>query len=164
METMNVKDFYYDLPQELIAQDPLKDRSASRLLVMHRDTGALEHRVFKDIVDYLRPGDCLVINDTKVIPARLFGVKADTGAKIEVLLLKRRDQNVWETLVKPGKKCRPGTEIVWARCPCPLTSPISLRTRTAIRPSTQSMTALRRLLLQDCISQRSFCSRSRIWE
>ncbi len=113
METMNVKDFYYDLPQELIAQDPLKDRSASRLLVMHRDTGALEHRVFKDIVDYLRPGDCLVINDTKVIPARLFGVKADTGAKIEVLLLKRRDQNVWETLVKPGKKCRPGTEIVF---------------------------------------------------
>ncbi|MCI8579104.1 MAG: tRNA preQ1(34) S-adenosylmethionine ribosyltransferase-isomerase QueA [Lachnospiraceae bacterium] len=110
---MNVKDFYYDLPQELIAQDPLKDRSASRLLVMHRDTGALEHRVFKDIVDYLRPGDCLVINDTKVIPARLFGVKADTGAKIEVLLLKRRDQNVWETLVKPGKKCRPGTEIVF---------------------------------------------------
>ena len=92
METMNVKDFYYDLPQELIAQDPLKDRSASRLLVMHRDTGALEHRVFKDIVDYLRPGDCLVINDTKVIPARLFGVKADTGAKIEVLLLKRREK------------------------------------------------------------------------
>lgn len=113
METMNVKDFYYDLPQELIAQDPLEDRSASRLLVMNRATGELEHRVFKDVVEYLRPGDCLVINDTKVIPARLFGVKADTGAKIEVLLLKRRDQNVWETLVKPGKKCRPGAEIVF---------------------------------------------------
>lgn len=113
METMNVKDFYYDLPQELIAQDPLEDRSASRLLVMNRATGELEHRVFKDVVEYLRPGDCLVINDTKVIPARLFGVKADTGAKIEVLLLKRRDQNVWETLVKPGKKCRPGTELVF---------------------------------------------------
>ena len=110
METMNVKDFYYDLPQELIAQDPLKDRSASRLLVMHRDTGALEHRVFKDIVDYLRPGDCLVINDTKVIPARLFGVRADMGAKVEILLLKRREGDVWETLVKPGKKARPGTE------------------------------------------------------
>lgn len=113
MQTMNVKDFYYDLPQELIAQDPLKDRSASRLLVMNRESGKLEHRVFKDVVDYLRPGDCLVINDTRVIPARLFGVKADTGAKIEVLLLKRRDQNIWETLVKPGRKCRPGTEIVF---------------------------------------------------
>ena len=113
METMNVKDFYYDLPQELIAQDPLEDRSASRLLVLNRKTGELEHRVFKDVVDYLRPGDCLVINDTKVIPARLFGVKADTGAKIEVLLLKRRDQNIWETLVKPGKKCRPGTELIF---------------------------------------------------
>lgn len=113
MQTMNVKDFYYDLPQELIAQDPLKDRSASRLLVMNRESGKLEHRVFKDVVNYLRPGDCLVINDTRVIPARLFGVKADTGAKIEVLLLKRRDQNIWETLVKPGRKCRPGTEIVF---------------------------------------------------
>ncbi len=113
MQTMNVKDFYYELPQELIAQDPLKDRSASRLLVMNRESGKLEHRVFKDVVDYLRPGDCLVINDTRVIPARLFGVKADTGAKIEVLLLKRRDQNIWETLVKPGRKCRPGTEIVF---------------------------------------------------
>ena len=106
-------DFYFDLPQELIAQDPLEDRSASRLLVLNRKTGELEHRVFKDVVDYLRPGDCLVINDTKVIPARLFGVKADTGAKIEVLLLKRRDQNIWETLVKPGKKCRPGTELIF---------------------------------------------------
>jgi len=113
METMNVKDFYFDLPQELIAQDPLDDRSASRLLVMDKHTGEIEHRVFRDIVEYLRPGDCLVINDTKVIPARLFGVKADTQAKIEVLLLKRRENDVWETLVKPGRKCRVGTELVF---------------------------------------------------
>ena len=108
---MDVKDFYFDLPEELIAQDPLKDRSSSRLLVLDKDTGEVQHRVFRDIVEYLRPGDCLVINDTKVIPARLFGVKKDTGAKIEVLLLKRRENDIWETLVRPGKKCRPGTVI-----------------------------------------------------
>ena len=108
---MDVKDFYFDLPEELIAQDPLKDRSSSRLLVLDRDTGEVQHRVFRDIVEYLRPGDCLVINDTKVIPARLFGIKKDTGAKIEILLLKRRDNDIWETLVRPGKKCRPGTVI-----------------------------------------------------
>lgn len=108
---MDVKDFYFDLPEELIAQDPLEDRTASRLLVMDKHTGEIEHRVFRDILDYLRPGDCLVVNDTKVIPARLFGVKADTQAKIEVLLLKRKDHDVWETLVKPGKKCKPGTVI-----------------------------------------------------
>lgn len=108
---MDVKDFYFDLPEELIAQDPLEDRSASRLLVMDKNTGEIEHRVFRDIVDYLRPGDCLVVNDTKVIPARLFGVKADTRAKIEVLLLKRKENDVWETLVKPGRKCKPGTVI-----------------------------------------------------
>ncbi len=108
---MDVKDFYFDLPEELIAQDPLEDRSSSRLLVMDKNTGEIEHRVFRDIVDYLRPGDCLVVNDTKVIPARLFGVKADTQAKIEVLLLKRKENDVWETLVKPGRKCRPGTVI-----------------------------------------------------
>lgn len=106
---MNVKDFYFDLPQELIAQDPLDDRSASRLLVMDKETGEIEHRIFRDIVSYLKPGDCLVINDTKVIPARLFGVKEDTQAKIEVLLLKRKENDIWETLVKPGKKCKPGT-------------------------------------------------------
>ncbi len=106
---MDLKDFYYDLPQELIAQDPLLDRSASRLLKMDRKTGAYEHRIFKDIKEYLKPGDCLVINDTKVIPARLFGVKEGTGAKIEVLLLKRTGEKTWETLVKPGKKARPGT-------------------------------------------------------
>ena len=99
---MNVRDFYFELPQELIAQDPLEDRSSSRLLALDKNTGAMEHRHFRDIVEYLRPGDCLVINDTKVIPARLFGVKEDTQAKIEVLLLKRRDNDTWETLVKPG--------------------------------------------------------------
>jgi S-adenosylmethionine:tRNA ribosyltransferase-isomerase len=108
---MDVKDFYFDLPQELIAQDPLEDRSSSRLLVMDKTTGEIEHRIFRDIVEYLHPGDCLVINDTKVIPARLFGVKEGTQAKIELLLLKRRQNDIWETLVKPGKKCKPGTVI-----------------------------------------------------
>lgn len=108
---MELKDFNYDLPEELIAQDPLTDRSSSRLMVLNRYTGAIEHRVFADITDYLRPGDCLVINDTKVIPARLMGVKADTGATIEVLLLKRRPEDVWECLVKPGKKARSGARI-----------------------------------------------------
>ena len=108
---MDVKDFYYDLPQELIAQDPLEDRSSSRLMVLDKATGEVEHRHFKDIVDYLRPGDCLVINNTKVIPARLYGVKEGTEAKIEILLLKRKENDVWETLVKPGKKCKIGTRI-----------------------------------------------------
>lgn len=110
---MNVKDFYFDLPQELIAQDPLEDRSSSRLLVLDRQTGEIRHRHFTDILEYLQPGDCLVINDTKVIPARLFGVKKETQAKIELLLLKRREKDIWETLVKPGKKAKPGTEIVF---------------------------------------------------
>lgn len=108
---MNVSDFNFDLPQELIAQDPLEDRSASRLLVLDKETGAIEHKGFRDITSYLRKGDCLVINDTKVIPARLFGVKEDTEAKIEVLLLKRKERDIWETLVKPGKKAKPGTVI-----------------------------------------------------
>ena len=110
---MKTSDFYYDLPQELIAQDPLEDRSSSRLLVLDRKTGEMEHRVFRDITEYLRPGDCLVVNNTKVIPARLLGVKEDTGAGIEILLLKRKEDNVWETLVKPGKKARPGARIVF---------------------------------------------------
>ena len=108
---MDVKDFYFDLPQELIAQDPLEDRSSSRLLVLDKKTGEIEHHTFRDIVSYLKKGDCLVINDTKVIPARLFGVKEDTQAKIEVLLLKRKETDIWETLVKPGKKAKPGTVI-----------------------------------------------------
>lgn len=108
---MKTSDFYFDLPEELIAQDPLEDRSSSRLLVLDRNTGEMEHRIFRDIVEYLNPGDCLVVNNTKVIPARLFGSKVGTDAKIEVLLLKRRENNIWETLVKPGKKCRIGTKI-----------------------------------------------------
>ena len=110
---MDVKDFYFDLPEELIAQDPLEDRSSSRLLVLDKETGEVSHRIFKDIVSYLRKGDCLVINDTKVIPARLFGEKEGTQAKIEVLLLKRRENDIWEVLVKPGKKAKPGTVILF---------------------------------------------------
>lgn len=108
---MKTSDFYFDLPQELIAQDPLEDRSSSRLLVLDRESGKTQHRVFRDIIEYLNPGDCLVVNNTKVIPARLYGSKIGTDAKIEVLLLKRRENNVWETLVKPGKKCRVGAKI-----------------------------------------------------
>lgn len=110
---MDLKDFNYDLPEELIAQDPLDDRSSSRLMVLHKDTGRIEHKIFRDIIDYLNPGDCLVINDTKVIPARLMGIKEDTGAAIEVLLLKRNADDVWECLVKPGKKARTGARIVF---------------------------------------------------
>ncbi len=110
---MDVKDFDYDLPEELIAQDPLEDRSSSRLMVLDKKTGEVSHHVFKEIINYLRPGDCLVLNNTKVIPARLFGVKEGTLAKIEILLLKRRQNDVWETLVKPGKKAKPGTKIIF---------------------------------------------------
>lgn len=110
-EKMKTSDFYYDLPEELIAQDPLADRSASRLLHLDRETGEIEHTDFKHITRYLNPGDCLVINDTKVIPARLYGSKVGTDAGIEILLLKRKGDNVWETLVKPGKKAKPGTVI-----------------------------------------------------
>lgn len=111
METLLKKDFYFDLPQELIAQDPLADRSSSRLLVLDKRTGTVEHKVFTDILDYLKAGDCLVLNNTKVIPARLIGTKAETGASIEVLLLKRHENDIWETLVKPGKKARQGAVI-----------------------------------------------------
>ncbi len=110
---MDVKDFYYELPEELIAQDPLEDRSSSRLMVLDKNTGEIEHKHFKDILSYLNPGDCLVINNTKVIPARLFGVKEGTQAKIEILLLKRKENDIWETLVKPGKKAKPGTKIIF---------------------------------------------------
>ena len=108
---MNLHDFYYELPQELIAQDPLEDRSGSRLLILDRESGRMEHHIFRELPAYLCPGDCLVINDTKVIPARLIGSREETGAKVEVLLLKRREDNVWETLVKPGKKARPGVKL-----------------------------------------------------
>ena len=108
---MNVTDFNFELPQELIAQDPLEDRAASRLLVLNKETGNISHRHFRDIRQYVKKGDCLVINDTKVIPARLIGHKLGTDAKIEVLLLKRKSDNVWETLVKPGKKMKEGAEV-----------------------------------------------------
>ena len=108
---MKLTDFYYDLPEELIAQDPLEKRSDSRLMVIGREDGDIEHKHFYDILNYVNQGDCLVINDTKVIPARLMGVKEDTKASIEVLLLKRKEEKVWETLVKPGKKARVGARI-----------------------------------------------------
>ncbi|MCM1257224.1 MAG: tRNA preQ1(34) S-adenosylmethionine ribosyltransferase-isomerase QueA [Roseburia sp.] len=108
---MDVKDFYYDLPQELIAQDPLEHRDDSRLMVLNKSSGEVRHRIFRDITEYLKPGDCLVINNTKVIPARLYGIKEETGAQIEILLLKRREKDIWETLVKPGRKVKIGTRI-----------------------------------------------------
>lgn len=111
MKELLKSDFYFDLPQEQIAQDPLEDRSSSRLLVLNKETGEMQHRHFSDILEYLQAGDCLVLNNTKVIPARLMGVKEETGAAIEVLLLKRRENDIWETLVKPGKKARPGAVI-----------------------------------------------------
>ena len=111
MSELKTSDFYFDLPEELIAQDPLEDRSSSRLLMLNKETGKTEHHIFKEVIDYLNPGDCLVLNNTKVIPARLLGVKEDTGAAVEVLLLKRHEGDVWETLVKPGKKCRPGARL-----------------------------------------------------
>ncbi|MCR4801565.1 MAG: tRNA preQ1(34) S-adenosylmethionine ribosyltransferase-isomerase QueA [Lachnospiraceae bacterium] len=115
METIGLqtKDYYFDLPQEQIAQDPLDDRSSSKLLILNKHTGKRKHQTFRDIKEYLQPGDCLVLNNTKVIPARLIGCKEGTGAKVELLLLKRKENDVWETLVKPGKKARPGAKIVF---------------------------------------------------
>lgn len=113
MANLSKSDFYFDLPEELIAQDPLADRSSSRLLVLNQNTGKIQHSIFKDIIDLLNPGDCLVLNNTKVIPARLLGHKEDTGAAVEVLLLKRNQDDIWETLVKPGKKCKPGARLVF---------------------------------------------------
>lgn len=113
MEGFKTSDYDFALPQELIAQDPLADRSSSRLLTLDKRSGAVEHHQFREIVSWLRPGDCLVLNNTKVIPARLYGVKEGTGAVIEVLLLKRRERDVWETLVRPGRKVRPGVRLVF---------------------------------------------------
>ncbi|MBR6326546.1 MAG: tRNA preQ1(34) S-adenosylmethionine ribosyltransferase-isomerase QueA [Lachnospiraceae bacterium] len=110
---MTKSDFYFDLPQELIAQDPLEDRSSSRLLLVDKHTGETRHEIFRNITRYLRPGDLLVCNDTKVIPARLLGEREGTGGHVEVLLLKRREGDVWETLVRPGKKCRPGQRLTF---------------------------------------------------
>ncbi len=112
-EVVKTEDFYFDLPEELIAQDPLLDRSSSRLLVLDKETGEIEHQSFRHVIDYLEDGDCLVINDTKVLPARLIGERENTGGKVEVLLLKRHTGDVWEALVKPGKKARPGMRIVF---------------------------------------------------
>ena len=171
---MDVKDFYYDLPQELIAQDPLEDRSSSRLMVLDKITGEVEHRHFKDITEYLRPGDCLVINNTKVIPARLYGVKEGTEAKIEILLLKRKENDIWETLVKPGKKCKIGTKIVFGEGILTgevidiveeghRTLHISFRIRTVTRQFMPNMTDPLPLRQQDFISHRSCCSRCVTW-
>ncbi len=110
-EMLKTSDFYFDLPPELIAQDPLTDRSASPLLVLDKNTGEIKHEQFRNIINYLNPGDCLVLNDTRVIPARLHGIREETGAAIEVLLLKRKEKDVWETLVRPGKKVRPGVKL-----------------------------------------------------
>ena len=110
---MKTSDFNFELPEELIAQDPLEDRSASRLLVLNKETGETEHKIFKDIIDLVNPGDCLVLNNTKVIPARLLGVKEDTGAHVEVFLLKKLSKDTWETLVKPGKKLKPGARVIF---------------------------------------------------
>lgn len=110
---LRTSDYYFDLPEELIAQDPLMQRENCKLLVLDKETGEVEHHIFKEIINYLEPGDCLVLNNTKVIPARLLGVKKDTGAAVEILLLKRREADVWETLVKPGKKLRPGAVAVF---------------------------------------------------
>ena len=110
---MKTSDFFYELPEELIAQDPLEDRTASRLLVLDRKTDKLEHKIFSDVIDYLNPGDCLVINNTRVIPARLIGEKEGTGGKVEILLLKRRENDIWESLVKPGKKLRQGARVTF---------------------------------------------------
>lgn len=110
---MDVKDFYYDLPEELIAQEPLEDRSGSRLMLLDKHSGEIKHHRFSEISGFLQPKDCLVINNTKVIPARLYGNRADTNARIELLLLKRKEENIWETLVKPGKKARIGTKLIF---------------------------------------------------
>ena len=110
---MKTSDFYYDLPEELIAQPPLSDRASSRLMVLDKHSGAIAHRHFRNIVEYLHPGDCLVINDTRVMPARLIGAREDTGTKVEFLLLKRKEKDIWEVLTYPGKKARPGHRVVF---------------------------------------------------
>ena len=110
---MKTSDFYYDLPEELIAQTPIEPRNASRLMVLNKETGEVEHKIFKDLTNYLNPGDCLILNDTRVIPARIFGVKKETGAVVEFLLLKQKETLGWECLCKPGKKAKVGTEFVF---------------------------------------------------
>lgn len=110
---MKVKDFDFYLPEELIAQHPMEKRDEARLLVLNKETGEIEHKIFKNILDYLNPNDCLVLNDTRVLPARLIGAKEETGGKMEFLLLKRKQKDVWETLVKPGKRAQIGTKFIF---------------------------------------------------
>ena len=110
---MKLSDFYYDLPEELIAQEPIEQREMSRLMVLDKTTGSIEHRIFKDIIDYLEKGDCLVLNDTRVIPARLLGEKEDTGGKIEFVLIKRIKDDIWEVILKPGRRAKPGARFVF---------------------------------------------------
>lgn len=110
---MNIKDFSYDLPEELIAQEPIPDRPMSRLMVLDKETGKIEHKIFKDIINYLEKGDCLVLNNTRVIPARLLGEKEGSGGKIEFVLLKRINGDIWEVILKPGKKAKPGARFVF---------------------------------------------------
>jgi S-adenosylmethionine:tRNA ribosyltransferase-isomerase len=110
---LKVKDFYFDLPEELIAQHPLEKRDESKLMVLDKNTGAIEHKAFKNIIEYLNEGDCLVLNDTRVMPARLYGSKEDSGGKMEFLLLRRLEKDIWETLVKPGKRAKVGSKFVF---------------------------------------------------
>lgn len=110
---MKVSDFNYELPKELIAQAPIKCRDESRLMVLDKNNNTIEHKTFKNIIEYLEPGDCLVRNNTKVIPARLYGIKEETGAHVEFLLLKRLEGDIWEVMVRPGKKLRPGTKVIF---------------------------------------------------
>ncbi len=110
---MKVSDFDYELPKELIAQVPIKNRDESRLMVLDKNNKTIEHKTFKNIIEYLEPGDCLVKNNTKVIPARLYGIKEETGAHIEFLLLKRIEGDIWEVMVRPGKKLKPGTKVIF---------------------------------------------------
>jgi S-adenosylmethionine:tRNA ribosyltransferase-isomerase len=112
---MNLKDFYFELPQELIAQEPLKERDTSRLLVLDKESGIIKHCTFRDIMKYFKKGDCLVLNNTRVIPARLFGVKKETGSNIEFLLLKRMEKDIWEVILKPGKKAKPGARFLFGQ-------------------------------------------------
>ena len=116
VDLLNTKSYFYDLPEELIAQTPAEPRDSSRLLVYHKSSGEIEHKIFRDVLDYLNPGDVLVVNNTRVLPARLYG-KKESGAQIEVLLLKRIDLNTWETLAKPGKRLKVGTEIIFSENP-----------------------------------------------
>ena len=110
---MDLKDYYYDLPEEYIAQTPLEKRDSSKLLMLNKETGEVKHEVFYNIINYLNKGDCLVLNDSRVLPARLLGVREDTGSPMEFLLLSRKDKDIWEVIVRPGKRAKPGRHFVF---------------------------------------------------